>query len=146
MWRHIKCFVDSGVPITAIGLDMMLEDTYLNKADLDEFESKGGLFEYVAKALSGLVKFNKEGRGNEIANVPDGIAMACVLWDGYMTETKACHASVMTKNDETYGQVILYQKDYGYDSGITFDNYSFYVATKTASETFKSRLVKLLEK
>ena len=141
-----KVFVDSGVPITAIGFDMLAEDTDLNKADLDEFEKKGGLFEYVAKALSGLVKFNKEFRGNEVANIPDAIAMACVLWDEYMTETKACHASVMTKNDETYGQVILYQKDYGYDSGIKFDDYSFHVVTKTASETFKSKFIKLLEK
>lgn len=141
-----KVFVDSGVPITAIGLDMLLEDNCFTKAELDEFEAKGGLFEYVAKALSGLVKFNKEARGSEVADVPDAIAMACALWDGYLNETKACHASVMTKNDETYGQVILYQKDYGYDSGIKFDDYSFYVATKTSSETFKSKFAKLLEK
>lgn len=140
-----KVFVDSRVPITVIGLDMLLEDNCFTKAELDEFEKKGGLSDYVSKALSGLTNYNKEARGNEIADVPDAIAMACVLWDDYIIETKACHASVMTKNDETYGQVILYQKDYGYDTGIKFDDYNFYVVTKTASETFKPKFAQLLE-
>ena len=60
-------------------------------------------------------------------------------------ETKSCHAAVMTDDDDCYGQVVLYQAGYGYDSGVTFDSYNFDVATKTASETFKDTLLKLLE-
>ena len=140
-----KVLTESGVPITAIGFDILPEETSFTKDELDDIEKKGGLSEFVAKAFSGLIEFNTEAIGQPIAADADGVAMACVLWDGYLLETKSCHAAVMTDDDDCYGQVVLYQEGYGYDSGVTFDSYNFDVATKTASETFKDTLLKLLE-
>lgn len=71
--------------------------------------------------------------------------MACVLWDDYLKKTQPCHASVMTDDNEAYGQVILYKEGYGYDSQVTFDNYNFYVATETDSKIFKEKLIALLD-
>ena len=140
-----KVLTESGVPITAIGFDVLPEETTFTQEELDALEKKGGLSEYVAKAFSGLIKFNTEARGLAIADDADGVAMACALWDGYLKETQPCHAVVMTEDNDAYGQVILYQQGYGYDSGKTFNDYEFYVATETDSETFKDKLVALLE-
>ncbi|MEE3427880.1 MAG: nucleoside hydrolase [Ruminococcus sp.] len=141
-----KVLAESGVPVTAIGLDMLSENTHFIKKELDEYKKKGGLFEFIAKAYSGLLAFNKKARGSEFGDVPDGVAMACVLWDGYLKETKPCHAIVMTDDNDAYGQVILYKKGIGYDSGIKFKDYNFNVAYKTDSKVFKEKLEDILSK
>ena len=105
---------------------------------------RGALAGYVAEAFGGLVRFNTEARGLPVADNPDGVMMACALWDGFILDTQACHAVVLTDDDAAYGQVVLYKEDFGYDSGITFDDYSFHVITETDSKMFKDRLIALL--
>lgn len=130
-----KVFTEMGVPITAIGFDMLPEDTQFSKKELDELEKKGGLSEFFAKAFSGLIAFNTEARDLPIADDADGVAMACVLWDDYLKKTQPCHASVMTDDNEAYGQVILYKEGYGYDSQVTFDNFT--ISTSPPKPTAK---------
>ena len=140
-----KVLADSGVPVTAVGLDAVTDKTTFSKEDFDKAAKNGKLSDFVSKSFAGLLKFYAEKRGLSEVDIPDGVAMACALWDGYLLETKACHASVITEDNEAYGQVILYQKGFGYDSGIKFDDYSFSVASKTADETFKETLIWLLK-
>jgi purine nucleosidase len=140
-----KVLTESGVPITAVGLDVVTEEISFTGEDIAALEKKGGLSEFVGKSFKALIDFNKEGRGVEIADCPAGVAMACALWDGYIKKTEPCHAVVITDNNEAYGQVILYRKGFGYDSQITFDNYDFDVVTETESETFKDKLFALLD-
>lgn len=139
-----KVFTESGVPITALGLDMMDDEVLMSKTWLDRLEEKGGLSEFFAKSFSGLVNFNLNARGAAVADNPDSVCMACVLWDGFMQETEECHASVQTLDNETYGDVILYKKGYGYDTGVTFDDYSFSVVTKINSKIFREKLEAVL--
>lgn len=139
-----KVFAESGVPITVLGFDMMNDDVRFTKEELEEMTSKSDLADYIAKSFSGLIQFNTKALGKPFADDADGVMMACALWNGFIQETQACHAVVMTGNDDVYGQVILYKEGHGYDSGITFDDYPFHVITKTASETFKEKLMKLL--
>ena len=140
-----KVFAESGVPVTVLGLDMMNDDVIHTKEWLDEIASKGGLSEFFAKSFGGLVKFNEQANGKAYADNPDGTCMACVLWDGFVQETEACHPVVMTEDNETYGQVVLYKKSRGYDSGITFEDYNFNVITKINSKGFREKLASLLE-
>lgn len=141
-----KVLADSGVPVTAIGLDMVTDNTSFTKDDFDKAAQNGKLSDFVSKSFAGLLNFYAKKSGLKQVDIPDGVAMACALWDGYLKETKACHASVMTEDNETYGQVILYQDGFGYDSRIEFKDYSFNVVTKTADKTFKETLIELLKK
>lgn len=140
-----KVFAESGVPVTVLGLDMMNGDVIHTKEWLDEIASKGGLSEFFAKSFGGLVKFNEQANGKAYADNPDGTCMACVLWDGFVQDTEACHPVVMTEDNETYGQVVLYKKSRSYDSGITFEDYNFNVITKINSKGFREKLASLLE-
>lgn len=124
---------------------MVTNVTTFTKEDFDRSAKNGELADFVSKSFAGLLKFYAEKCRLDHVEIPDGVAMASVLWDGYLQETKACHASVMTDDNETYGQVILYQEGFGYDSKIGFDEYSFNVATKTADETFKETLIELFK-
>ena len=140
-----KVLTESGVPVTAIRLDVVTEATTFSKDDFDKAAQNGELSSFVSKSFAGLLQFYAEKRGLKQVDIPDGVAMACVLWDGYLLETKACHASVMTEDNEAYGQVILYQEGFGYDNGVEYDDYNFSVATKTADNSFKKTLIELLK-
>ena len=60
-------------------------------------------------------------------------------------EIAGCDATVMTEDNEAYGQVILYQEGFGYDNGVEYDDYNFSVASKTADQSFKKTLIELLK-
>ena len=92
---------------------------------------------FVGAAQDGLLSFCKAERGEDAVTLPDPVAMACVLWDGYLQASVICHASVMTEETETYGQVILYKKGYGYDRPVSFEHYNVAVASKTRADMFK---------
>ena len=139
-----RIFTESGVPVTALGFDLMSLETAFTKAELQALESKGGMAAYVGKAFSGLIRFNETNNGMAIAANADGVLMACVLWDGFLQKAEDCHAVVMTEDNAAYGQVILYKQNFFYDSGVQFDDYSFRIATRIADITFKDRLFALL--
>ncbi len=140
-----KVLTDCGVPVTEIGLDVVTDATTFTKDDFDRAAQNGKLSDFVSKSFAGLLRFYAEKRGLKQVDIPDAVAMACALWDGYLLETKACHASVMTKDNEAYGQVILYQEGFGYDNGVEYDDYNFHVATKTSDKSFKKTLIELLK-
>ena len=140
-----KVLTDCGVPVMAIGLDAVTEATTFSKEDFDRAAQNGRLSDFVSKSFAGLLRFYAEKRGLQQVDIPDGVAMACALWDGYLLETKACHAAVMTEDNEAYGQVLLFQEGFGYDNGVEYDDYSFYVASKTADKAFKKTLIELLK-
>lgn len=133
-----KILADSGLPMTVVGLDTNVESTYITRKDQEAMLKGNKLEQFLGKALNGLLVFNRDNIGKEIATLPDPIAMACVLWEGYMQESVPCHASVMVEPGETYGQVILYQQGFGYDSPVTFDSYNVSVATVTRDDVFKA--------
>ena len=139
-----KVFAESEVPITALGFDMVGDAVSFTQEDIDELAKRGGLADFVAKSYSGLMRFNTETRGVQTASIPDGLLMACVLWDNFVLEMQPCHASVITDDTEAYGQVVFYKKGYGYDSGVKFDSYDFNVVTDIADEDFKGYLMELL--
>ena len=60
-------------------------------------------------------------------------------------EIAGCDATVITEDNEAYGQVILYQEGFGYDNGVEYDDYNFSVASKTADQSFKKTLIELLK-
>lgn len=140
-----KILTDTGLPMTVAGLDTNTEMTYIRRSDQEAMMQGNELQQFVGTALNGLMKFNRENIGEDIATLPDPIAMACVLWDGYMLESIPCHASVITEPGETFGQVILYKEGFGYDSLVTFDHYNVSVATATRDDMFKTWFMETLK-
>ena len=46
----------------------------------------------------------------------DSIAMMSALYPGFINETIPCHASCITQEGETYGQVLFYKEGFQYDA------------------------------
>ena len=141
-----KILADSGLPMTVVGLDTNVESTHITREDQAALLKGNDLEKFIGTALGGLLAFNRDNIGKEIATLPDPIAMACVLWEGYMQEAVSCHASVIVEAGETYGQVILYQEGFGYDSPVTFDAYNVSVATVTRDDMFKTWFLETLKR
>lgn len=141
-----KILADSGISMTVIGLDENTEKTYVTRSEQEALLQGNEIEKFIGTALNGLMEFNKNNRGEDIADLPDPIAMACMLWDGYIEETVSCHASVVVEPGETYGQVILYKEGYGYDSPVKIDNYNVAVVSETRDDMFKTWLFETLKK
>ena len=141
----LKILFDSGLPITVIGLDTNVESTYITREDQTALVQGNELEYYIGTALNGLMKFNQTAIGQDIATLPDPIAMGCVLWSDYIQESVTCHASVITDPGETYGQVLFYKEGHGYDVSFSFDNYNVAVVTETRSDLFKTWFMETLK-
>lgn len=140
-----KILADSGLPITVIGLDTNTESTFITREDQEALVQGNELEYYIGAALNGLMEFNQTAIGQDIATLPDPIAMGCVLWSDYIQESVPCHASVITDPGETYGQVLFYKEGYGYDVSFSFDNYNVTVVTETRSDLFKTWFLQTLK-
>ena len=58
--------------------------------------------------------YEKNQHGNQVDNC-DALAMMCVVYDDFVTDTISCHGSCITDQGETRGQVIFYQEGFTYD-------------------------------
>jgi purine nucleosidase len=141
----LKILFDSGLPITVIGLDTNVESTYITREDQTALVRGNELEYFIGTALNGLMQFNQTAIGQDIATLPDPIAMACVLWSDYALASVPCHASVITDPGETYGQVLFYKEGHGYDVSFSFDNYNVSVVTETRSDLFKTWFMQTLK-
>lgn len=110
-----KIMLDSGIPITVVGLDMCGGDAMWTDAQFDELRDTNRIGEFVTSSFSKLREFynNNQSRGR-VSNC-DALAMMCVVYDGFITDTIKCHGSCITEKGETCGQVIFYQQGFTYD-------------------------------
>ena len=108
-----KRMLDSGLPVTVVGLDMCMA-SMLTEEQFAQLENSGKLGEFVAKAFGELRKLYAKNGEKGTANC-DAVTMTCVLQDDFVTKTRKCHASCITTEGETYGQVLLYMEGKAYD-------------------------------
>lgn len=110
-----KILLDSGIPITVVGLDMCGGDAMWTDAQFDRLRDTNRIGAFVTSAFSKLREFyNNNQSGGRVSNC-DAMAMMCVIYDGFITDTIQCHGSCITEKGETYGQVIFYQQGFTYD-------------------------------
>ena len=135
-----KVMLDLDAPITIIGWDIANnEKLCFNRKILDEMKKSSPAQKFIAVANEKYFSFCHDLLKSETAPISDAVLMAGALWDDFILESVPCHASCITAEGETYGQVIFYRKDYNYDTMITFDNYSVEVVTKVRDDKFFSR-------
>lgn len=129
--------VESGLPVTVIGMDTNTDDTWLNREEQRNLMAGNDIQRFLGAAISGYMAYNQTAAGRDAANLPDPIAMACLLWEGYLQETVTCQARVVTAPGDAFGQVMFCEEG---EAG------SVRVAVKTHSELFKTWFLQTLEK
>ncbi len=141
-----KTMLDSGIPITIIGFDLCLGPAALNKTDLDRLKSSGKCGKFVADCTSALVSYNIRNHGEAFADLPDAVAMGIALWDDLIIEEVPAYCYCCTHEEETYGQVIVYDKRYTYSVSKPIPEANSTVIKSINHALFKERLLKYVLK
>lgn len=110
-----KIMLDSGIPITVVGLDMCGGDAMWTDDDFEKLSSTNNIGKFVSSAFAKLREFYNKNRSDGHVDNCDAMAMMCVVYDGFVTDTIKCHGSCITEKGETCGQVIFYQEGFTYD-------------------------------
>lgn len=135
-----------GVPTTIIGFDMCEGEIGLDEAELLALSKGNEAGKFLEQATKVILQFNFDTRGVHMVDLPDAVALAAAIWDDYVQSTVKCHCHVCTEDNETYGQVIFYQKGRTYESMPKIDNYNAEVVTAVSERTFTKRFMSMLLK
>lgn len=136
--------LNSGIPVTIAGFDLCVGTPELDKFERVLMANGNEAGRFLEKATRKVLKFNQETRGDDLVDIPDAVAMATCVWNDLVLETIECSASVCTVSNETYGQVIFYQKGRTYECMPKIDNYNVTLVTKIDNAGFEDRFLDLL--
>ena len=107
--------LDSGVPVTIIGLDVCDGESKWTVDYFDKLASYGRIGRFMTDSFSKIREFYaKNGSPDSVMNC-DGTAMICAVCPELIEDSRLCHGSCVTAPGETCGQVIFYQKGFSYD-------------------------------
>ena len=134
-----KVMLELGVPVTVIGLDMDDEPTWTDEAKLEEMKKGSEIQRFIATATRKLLEF-KKGNGIPAVDLPDAVAMGCLVWPDFVEETTLCYGSCITDPGETYGMVIFYKDGFTYDSMPKIGKCNVSVVTKAKKNEFVDHL------
>ena len=134
-----KIMLELGVPVTVIGLDMDDEPTWTYEDKLAEMQGGNEIQRFMATAVRKLLEF-KKGNGIPAVDLPDAVAMACLVWPDFVQETTLCYGSCITTPGETYGMLVYYKDGFTYDSMPKIGKPNISVVTRAKKEEFVDRL------
>lgn len=137
----------SEIPMTIVGFDVCMGDAALNKNELDFLSNSGKVTaEFIVKCTNCLLKYNEKLTGEHIVDLADAVAMGVVLWgNDIITESKLCYCYTCTKEEATYGQVILHDGSDYCISHTFWDHSPNATVCKTLNnKLFKERLLNLI--
>ena len=134
-----KLMLELGVPVTVIGLDMDDEPTWTDEKKLAEMKEGSEAQRFIATATRKLLEF-KKGNGISAVDLPDAVAMGCLVWPDFVEETTLCYGSCITEPGETYGMVIFYRDGFTYDSMPKIGKCNVSVVSKAKKSEFVDRL------
>ena len=140
-----KVLLDSNLPLSIIGLDMVEEPTWLGKKEINTLMSDSPEGRFLGQAVRKLMEYKIQQIGVEVFDPCDPVAMAVALWPDFTKDSVLCSASCITDEDETHGQVIFYRSDTVYDSMIELDDPNVTLITDIKGVLFFPRLRYLLK-
>ena len=134
-----KIMLELGVPVTVVGLDMDDEPTWTYEDKLAEMREGNEIQRFMAACTRKLLEF-KKGNGIPAVDLPDAVAMACLVWPDFVEETTLCYGSCITEPGETYGMLVYYRDGFTYDSMPKIGRANISVVSKAKKSEFVDRL------
>ena len=120
--------LDSGIPITIIGLDMCGDEAQWTDDQFVELSESGEVGDFVAQSFGKIREFYKENGSETVMNC-DSLAMMCALYPDFVNEKINTHASCIIDKGETYGEVIFYKEGFTYDAADNDFDYNVELVT-----------------
>ena len=120
--------LESGIPITIIGLDMCGDEAQWTDDQFVELSESGKVGDFVAQSFGKIREFYK-GNGSETVMNCDSLAMMCALYPDFINEKINTHASCIIDEGETYGEVVYYKEGFTYDAADNDFDYNVELVT-----------------
>lgn len=137
--------LDSGIPITIAGFDLCVGNIGLDKSKLAILADGNAAGKFLERATSKLLQFNLDTRGVHLVDLPDALAMAAALWDGFVLESVNCYCKCCTEPGATYGQVILYADGKTYEAVPDRPSANAAIITKVDEKLFTEKFLNLMK-
>lgn len=112
--------LESGIPITVVGLDMCGGDAMWTDVQISRLETSGEAGEFIAESLGKIVEFYKK-NGTDAVSVCDPETVMCALQKDFLKDSISCHACCITDEGVTHGEVIFYEEGFTYDIEVPED-------------------------
>ena len=128
-----------------VGFDMCVGDGAWSGDDIKEINKEGTLGSWAVAINDALIKYN-EGFGLVRLDLPDAVAMSCILWPETLKEAKECYAYCCVDEEATYGQVIFYNKDMVLAIDKEYPPYNCRLVTKFDGPAYIRRCREMLKK
>ncbi len=135
--------LNSQIPITIAGFDLCLGDASFTPDELEEL-STTPLGKFIADCNSTRLAFNKETTGTAYVDLPDAVAMAAALYEDVITEKINAYCYCCTKEEATYGQVIIYDTAKPFSVNYNIPQTDTMVIKSIDVDKFKAYLKKVL--
>ena len=110
-----KVMLDSGIPITIIGLDMCDGAAMWTSKQFEELEKVNSIGSFVSKSFGKIREFYASNGSADATMNCDSVAMMCVLKPDFVKTSIKAHGSCQTGEGEAYAQVIFYKEGFTYD-------------------------------
>lgn len=109
-----KIMLDSGIPVTIIGLDMCDGEAMWTDEQFKELNELNDTGRFVSSSFGKIREFYAENGSDTVMNC-DCVAMSCVVDSDFVKGTIQAHGSCITDEGETYAMVIFYKEGMTYD-------------------------------
>ncbi len=136
--------LQSGIPLTIMGFDLCLGETALDADDLAKLAEGNAVMRFLETATSALTAHNIRGGRGKTADLPDAVAMLCVLYPDAVRETVPVFAHCCTDDPYAYGQVILFPAEMEWSVPYTVPPVNAEVVKAVDPAAFKKRLTNAL--
>lgn len=100
--------LQSGVPILLVGWDVSMGRTFIGQEDIRYLLETGSpIAAFCVRCNQSLQEFNLKRLGKQGFDLPDPATVAAAIYPEIVLETWEAYTYVETKNESTYGQVIM---------------------------------------
>lgn len=110
-----KIMLDSGLPVTVVGLDACGDEAQWTDEQFEKLESQGEVGQFVSSSFGKIREFYKANGSESVMNC-DSVAMMAALYPAFIKDSISTHGSCIAAEGETYGMVIFYKEGFTYDA------------------------------
>ena len=143
--KAYKVMLDSGLPITVVGLDMCGDEAQWTDEQFIVLKAQSEVGSFVADSFGKIREFYKQNGSETVMNC-DSLAMMCVLEPEFIKGKINAHGSCITDEGETYAQVIIYKEGFTYDAAKNDFDYNVTLITDVDKSSYFSRYLAAVKK
>ena len=144
--KAYQMMCEADIPVTIVGLDICnKEGVRFYKDDVKVLEKSSDAGAFIAKSFGKFIEYCEECSNSDYVMICDPVLAASVIWDNFIVSSEECSAYVCTDDTPTYGQVVLYKKNGGYDSMPQIENYDKTVISEINDKDYMKAVIELLK-